>query len=188
MSINHWKCGLSCNSCKTSKYVNPWQDRTHTVRSQIRNIGWKFLTHVFLLIRKQLADSSDTRQRQTILITTLVRQQQNKKRLKIKKINLSHCAVMGIMPLEPTPTGMWSKRHWASCSFMGWISFSWRFVRSRRTPQLISNPTPPGETTALGLLISKAARLPKNETHSLSWTLCINLAGTSSSTNHILLN
>lgn len=29
-----------------------------------------------------------------------------------------------------------------------------------RTPQLMSNPTPPGDTTASGLLMSKAATFP----------------------------
>lgn len=35
----------------------------------------------------------------------------------------------------------------ASCSFTGWTSLSWRFVLRRRTPQLISKPTPPWKTT-----------------------------------------
>jgi hypothetical protein len=33
-----------------------------------------------------------------------------------------------------------------------------RLVRISRTPQLISNPTPPGDTTLSGLAMSKAAR------------------------------
>lgn len=52
---------------------------------------------------------------------------------------------MGMTPLDPTPTGMWSNSDWASCSFTGWTSPSSRFVLSSRTPQLMSNPTPPGE-------------------------------------------
>ena len=47
-------------------------------------------------------------------------------------------------------TGIWSKRDWASCSLTGCTSFSVRLVRSNLTPQLISNPTPPGETIAFG--------------------------------------
>lgn len=72
----------------------------------------------------------------------------------------TYCAVMGMIPFEPTPTGMWSNMHWASCSLRGATSFSIRLVRSRRTPQLMSNPTPPGETTASLLLMSKAAIFP----------------------------
>lgn len=50
---------------------------------------------------------------------------------------------MGMTPLEPTPTGMWSNIAWASCSFTGCTSLSSKFVRSKRTPQLMSKPTPP---------------------------------------------
>lgn len=55
----------------------------------------------------------------------------------------SHLAFMGMTPLEPTPTGIWSNIAWASCSFTGCTSLSSKFVRSKRTPQLMSNPTPP---------------------------------------------
>ena len=51
--------------------------------------------------------------------------------------------VMGMMPFDPTPTGMWSYMACASSSFTGSTSFSSRFVRIRRTPQLMSYPTPP---------------------------------------------
>lgn len=43
----------------------------------------------------------------------------------------------------PTPTGILSNSFWASSSLWGATSFSERFVRIRRTPQLISKPTPP---------------------------------------------
>lgn len=56
-----------------------------------------------------------------------------------------YLAFMGMTPLDPTPTGMWSKRAWASCSFTGCTSPSSRLVLSRRTPQLMSNPTPPAQ-------------------------------------------
>lgn len=52
-------------------------------------------------------------------------------------------AFIGMIPLDPTPTGMWSNRLCVNCSLTGWTSFSSRLVRRRRTPQLISNPTPP---------------------------------------------
>jgi len=55
----------------------------------------------------------------------------------------SSAAVMGMTPREPTPTGMWSNMACASFSFTGATSASVRLVRSRRTPQLISKPTPP---------------------------------------------
>eukprot|EP00965_Chrysotila_dentata_P013459 446088-Pleurochrysis_carterae.AAC.1 len=48
----------------------------------------------------------------------------------------------------------------ASCSFTGATSASLRLVRSSRTPQLMSKPTPPGDTTAAGSVMSKAATLP----------------------------
>ena len=70
-------------------------------------------------------------------------------------------AVIGIMPFDPTPTEMWLNKHWASCSLIGATSFSERLVRSRRTPQLMSKPTPPGDTTEFGSAISKAAMLPR---------------------------
>ena len=54
-------------------------------------------------------------------------------------------AFMGMIPLDPTPTGMWSNRLWVNCSLTGWTSFSSRLVRRSRTPQLISNPTPPAQ-------------------------------------------
>lgn len=57
--------------------------------------------------------------------------------------SFSHLAFMGMTPLEPTPTGIWSNIAWASCSFTGCTSLSSKFVRSKRTPQLMSNPTPP---------------------------------------------
>eukprot|EP00126_Sphaerothecum_destruens_P011085 Sdes_comp20854_c0_seq13m17664 len=65
-----------------------------------------------------------------------------------------------ILPLVPTPTGIWSNKLWANSSLMGRISFSIKFVRINRTPQLISNPTPPGETIASGSDTSKAATFP----------------------------
>lgn len=68
--------------------------------------------------------------------------------------------VVGIMPCEPTPTGMWSKSVWARSSFLSPTSASVRLVRSSRTPQLMSKPTPPGDTTASGSSMSKAATLP----------------------------
>lgn len=46
----------------------------------------------------------------------------------------------------------------------GWTSFSNKFVRSNRTPQLISKPTPPGETIDSGSSISNAAIFPTNKT------------------------
>ena len=48
----------------------------------------------------------------------------------------------------------------ASCSLTGSTSSTERFVLIKRTPQLMSKPTPPGETTDSGLLISNAAMLP----------------------------
>ena len=69
-------------------------------------------------------------------------------------------AVVGMIPCEPTPTGMWSNSDCASCSRRGETSASVRLVRSSRTPQLMSNPTPPGETTASGSAVSNAATLP----------------------------
>lgn len=56
-----------------------------------------------------------------------------------------YLAFIGMTPLDPTPTGMWSKRAWASCSFTGCTSPSSRLVLNRRTPQLMSNPTPPAQ-------------------------------------------
>lgn len=85
----------------------------------------------------------------------------NKFQKKKKGNNTTYCAVIGMIPFEPTPTGMWSKRHCANCSLTGWTSFSWRFVRISLTPQLMSKPTPPGDTTDFGLLMSKAAKLPR---------------------------
>ena len=67
---------------------------------------------------------------------------------------------VGMMPWDPTPTGMWSKSACASCSFTGSTSLSVRLVRMSRTPQLMSKPTPPGDTTASGSLMSKAATFP----------------------------
>lgn len=55
----------------------------------------------------------------------------------------SYLAFMGMTPFDPTPTGMWSNIAWASCSFTGWTSLSSKLVLSKRTPQLMSNPTPP---------------------------------------------
>lgn len=57
--------------------------------------------------------------------------------------NPPYLAPMGMTPLDPTPTGMWSNRDWASCSFTGCTSRSSRFVLRRRTPQFMSKPTPP---------------------------------------------
>ncbi|GIX61529.1 preprotein translocase subunit SecA [Babesia caballi] len=65
-----------------------------------------------------------------------------------------------MIPCEPTPTGMWSNMDCTSLSFTGSTSLRLRFVRMRRTPQLMSKPTPPGDTTALGSLISNAATFP----------------------------
>ena len=47
-----------------------------------------------------------------------------------------------------------------SSSMTGSTSSRKRLVRSRRTPQLMSKPTPPGETMAFGSFMSKAATLP----------------------------
>lgn len=58
---------------------------------------------------------------------------------------------MGMTPLEPTPTGMWSNSAWASCSLTGWTSPSSRLVLRRRTPQLMSKPTPPAQSRTRGL-------------------------------------
>lgn len=58
-----------------------------------------------------------------------------------------YLAPIGMTPLDPTPTGMWSNSDWANCSFTGWTSPSSRFVLSSRTPQLMSKPTPPAEQT-----------------------------------------
>ena len=130
-------------------------------------------------------------------------------------------AVVGMMPCEPTPTGMWSNSDWASSSFLSWTSASvctkcksmsnWgqdglpssalgrtyrsnavclaqrcmvageaaaerrygkilstagehqcltRLVRMSLTPQLMSKPTPPGDTTASGSPMSNAATFP----------------------------
>lgn len=55
----------------------------------------------------------------------------------------SYLAFIGMTPFDPTPTGMWSNIAWASCSFTGCTSLSSKLVLSKRTPQLISNPTPP---------------------------------------------
>lgn len=62
----------------------------------------------------------------------------------------------------------------ASCSLTGSTSSTERFVLIKRTPQLMSKPTPPGETTDSGLLISNAAMLPvwmgRNENiHKAKW-------------------
>lgn len=64
----------------------------------------------------------------------------------VRTNSFSYLAFMGMTPLEPTPTGMWSNIAWASCSFTGCTSLSSKFVRSKRTPQLMSNPTPPRHT------------------------------------------
>lgn len=56
---------------------------------------------------------------------------------------MTYLALIGITPFDPTPTGMWSNIDWASCSFRGCTSPSSKLVRSKRTPQLMSNPTPP---------------------------------------------
>ena len=50
---------------------------------------------------------------------------------------------MGIIPFDPTPTGIWSKSACANCSLTGNTSFSDKFVLIKRTPQLMSKPTPP---------------------------------------------
>lgn len=49
---------------------------------------------------------------------------------------------------DPTPTGMWSKSACASSSFNGSTSLSVRLVLTRRTPQLMSKPTPPERNLA----------------------------------------
>lgn len=46
-------------------------------------------------------------------------------------------------------------------TFTGKMSLSNKFVRNRRTPQLISKPTPPGDTIDFGSSMSNAAILPK---------------------------
>ena len=65
-----------------------------------------------------------------------------------------------MMPWLPTPTGMWSKSDCASRSFTSATSFSMRLVRMTRTPQFMSKPTPPGDTTAVGSDMSNAATFP----------------------------
>ena len=40
----------------------------------------------------------------------------------------------------------------------GAICFSVKFVRNKRTPQLMSKPTPPGDTTAFGFDISTVSK------------------------------
>lgn len=55
--------------------------------------------------------------------------------------------------------------HTVPLTLMGVTSDSMIFVLNNRTPQLMSNPTPPGETTAFGLSISKAAILPIINVH-----------------------
>ena len=65
-----------------------------------------------------------------------------------------------IIPLLPTPTGIWSNNDWVNSSFIGLISFSDRFVLNKRTPQLISKPTPPGDTIDLLFEVSNAAKFP----------------------------
>ncbi len=52
-------------------------------------------------------------------------------------------------PLDPTPTGMVVKRDCASCSSPAARRPRPGFVLSRRTPQLMSNPTPPADETPL---------------------------------------
>ena len=59
----------------------------------------------------------------------------------ISSASLRSPAVVGMIPCEPTPTGMWSKSNCVSCSLMGATSSSLRLVRMRRTPQLMSKPT-----------------------------------------------
>eukprot|EP01139_Manchomonas_bermudensis_P012299 Amastigsp_a346298_17.p3 type:complete len:157 gc:universal Amastigsp_a346298_17:484-954(+) len=78
----------------------------------------------------------------------------------ISMTSRSSCSVIGMTPFEPTPTGMWSKRDWVISSCIGRTSSIRRFVRKSRTPQLMSKPTPPGDTTASGSSISKAATPP----------------------------
>ena len=63
-------------------------------------------------------------------------------------------------PREPTPTGMWSNSCCASVSRCSLDIFFKRFALNNRTPQLISKPTPPGETTASGSSQSNAATPP----------------------------
>lgn len=46
-------------------------------------------------------------------------------------------------------------------TFTGRTSFSKRLVLKSLTPQLISKPTPPGETTDLGSFMSNAAIFPE---------------------------
>lgn len=61
----------------------------------------------------------------------------------LTRTSLSCAAVTGTTPLVPTPTGMWSNKDCVSSSFTGRMSSSVRFVRTNRTPQLMSKPTPP---------------------------------------------
>ena len=69
-------------------------------------------------------------------------------------------ASTGMIPFPPTPTGIWSNNACATSSFSGCTSASVKFVLTNRTPQLISKPTPPGETTAFGSFTSNAATFP----------------------------
>ena len=50
-------------------------------------------------------------------------------------------------PPRPTPLGTCSKRASTSRASLGSTSAQVRGVRRSRTPQLMSNPTPPGEIT-----------------------------------------
>lgn len=95
--------------------------------------------------------------------------------------SFSHLAFMGMTPLEPTPTGIWSNIAWASCSFTGCTSLSSKFVRSKRTPQLMSNPTPPrsvGKATELikGVLVVR-----------ICWVFILNLKSLLTGSMHQML-
>lgn len=67
----------------------------------------------------------------------------------------SYLAFIGMTPLDPTPTGMWSNIAWASCSFTGWTSLSSKLVLNKRTPQLMSNPTPPTKQRKISQILAK---------------------------------
>ena len=67
----------------------------------------------------------------------------------------AYLAFIGMTPFDPTPTGMWSNIAWASCSFTGWTSLSSKLVLSKRTPQLMSNPTPPAKYRKVCQILGK---------------------------------
>mmetsp|Transcript_195 Transcript_195/g.453 ORF Transcript_195/g.453 Transcript_195/m.453 type:complete len:221 (-) Transcript_195:838-1500(-) len=74
----------------------------------------------------------------------------------------SCCMVQGMSPPAPTPTGMFLNKASASLSLTpsSPASSSVRLVRISLTPQLMSNPTPPGLIIAAGSSMSNAATFP----------------------------